>query len=268
MRRYHCPRVVDTFLVPATPEPLISCVISGSGELQERELGQAWLTRHIQPGDIFVTRSEKPYELRSRSAIGQELAFIIIHLGVDQYLPALEAAYPGKTQNVDVVDFFGRDEALAHLCFLCAEMLSAGVPGRSKRVTALAQLLAAHLVEKYTDAASENVDLHGGLPIRQLRKVEDYVREHLTEDIPVEALAELVELSPFHFSRVFKQASGMPPLQFVKRERIARAQQLIRETSCTLIEIGIEVGYTSPSHFARVFRRAVGVTPTKFRSCL
>jgi len=106
------------------------------------------------------------------------------------------------------------------------------------------------------------------LPIRQLRKVEDYVREQFAENISVETLAGLVELSPFHFSRVFKQATGMSPLQFVTRERITRAQQLIRETSRSLIEIALEVGYTSPSHFAQVFRRAVGATPTEFRSAL
>jgi len=268
VRRYRSPRIVDTFLVPATPEPLISCVVRGSAELQERELGEAWVTRQIQPGDIFVTRSKTPYELRSRSPIGRELDFILIHLAVDQYLAALEAVYPGRTEEVEVVDFFGRDEALAHLCYVCAEMLSAEVPGKSRRITALTQLLAAHLVEKYTHPASQKVEFHGGLPIRQLRKVEDYVRERLTEDIPVEALAELVELSPFHFSRVFKQVTGMSPLQFVKRERIARAQQLVRETSRSLIEIALEVGYRSPSHFARVFRRVVGVTPTEFRNAL
>ena len=47
----------------------------------------------------------------------------------------------------------------------------------------------------------------------------------------------------------------MTPLQFVTRQRIARAQQLIRETSRSQIEIALEVGYTSPSHFAQVFRR-------------
>ncbi|PYJ48147.1 MAG: hypothetical protein DME87_14275 [Verrucomicrobia bacterium] len=61
---------------------------------------------------------------------------------------------------------------------------------------------------------------------------EDYVRDQLTEDISVETLAELADLSPFHFSRVFKQTTGMSPLQFVTRERIARAQQLIRSGSC------------------------------------
>jgi AraC family transcriptional regulator len=69
-------------------------------------------------------------------------------------------------------------------------------------------------------------------------------------------------------SRVFKQTSGMSPLQFVTRERITRAQQLIRETKRSLIEIGLDVGYKNPSHFAQVFRRLVGVTPTDYRSAL
>jgi AraC family transcriptional regulator len=60
----------------------------------------------------------------------------------------------------------------------------------------------------------------------------------------------------------------MSPLRFVTRERVTRAQQLIRETSRSLIEIALDVGYTSPSHFAQVFRRVVGVRPTEFRSKL
>ncbi|MGB7840188.1 MAG: helix-turn-helix transcriptional regulator, partial [Terrimicrobiaceae bacterium] len=109
-------------------------------------------------------------------------------------------------------------------------------------------------------------DYRGGLPIARLRKIEDYVRANLAESIS--KLAELAELSPFHFSRVFKQATGMTPLQFVTRERMLQAQQLIRETSRSLIEIALEVGYTSPSHFAQVFRRTVGMAPTQFRNAL
>jgi AraC-like DNA-binding protein len=80
-----------------------------------------------------------------------------------------------------------------------------------------------------------------------------YVHAHLPESISIETLAELVELSPFHFSRAFKQATGITPLQFVTRERMLQAEQLIRETSRSLIEIALEVGNTSPSHFAQVF---------------
>jgi AraC family transcriptional regulator len=60
----------------------------------------------------------------------------------------------------------------------------------------------------------------------------------------------------------------MAPPQFVTRERITRAQQMIRATSRSLIEIGLEIGYTSPTHFAQVFRRVVGIMPTEFRKAL
>src|SRR5881296_2669661 len=139
-----------------------------------------------------------------------------------------------EADRVEVVDYFGRDEILWPICLTCAELLAARVPGKSPRVAALTQLFTAHLAE----------------------------------EISIERLAELVELSSSHFSHVFKESTGMTPLQFVTRQRITHAQQLIRETSRSLIDVGLEVGYTSPSHFAQVFRRVVGVTPTEFRSSL
>jgi AraC family transcriptional regulator len=268
VRQYKFPRVVDRFLVPATPEPLISCQLGGSAVFKERDIGGNWLTHQLNRGTLFVTRSRTPYEVSFASPLGEELENVQIHVAIDVFLAALEAVYPGKSDSVEVIDFFGRDEALAYLCFACAEMLTKRVPAKSERVAHLTKLIASCLAEKYTTAAAEKADFRGGLPVRQLRKVEDYVHEHLADDISLESLAELVELSPFHFSRVFKQTTGMSPLQFVTRERITRAQQLIRETERSLIEIGLEVGYKNPSHFAQVFRRVAGVTPTAFRSAL
>lgn len=267
-RRWRLPRVTDRFLVPATPEPHISCNLSGTAEFHERDVGGAWITRQIRAGDLFVTRSRTPYEVDFRSPPGQELDNLSLHIAVEPFLAALEARYPGRANRVEVVDYFGRDEILWPICLTCAELLAARVPGKSPRVAALTQLFAAHLAEKYTSTPAQAPVHRGGLPIHQLRKVEDYVSEHLAEEISIEALARLVELSPSHFSHVFKESTGMTPLQFVTRQRMTRAQQFIRETSRSLIEIGLEVGYTSPSHFAQVFRRVVGVTPTAFRSSL
>jgi AraC family transcriptional regulator len=268
VRRCRFPRVVDRFLVPATAEPHISCTIAGSAEFLERDPGGKWLTHHIRRGDIFITRSRTPYEVRFRSPPGEELETLSIHVAIDSFQAALEAIYPDKSSKLEVIDFFGRDAALAHLCVTCAELLSEHVPGSSRIVADLTQLFATYLAEKYTNATSGKPEVRGGLPIRQLQRVGDFVTEHLAEEISVEIMAQLVQLSPFHFSRIFKQSTGMSPLRFVTRERITRAQQLIRETSRSLIEIALEVGYTSPSHFAQVFRGVVGVTPTEFRSKL
>ena len=95
------------------------------------------------------------------------------------------------------------------MSWACAELLSARIAGNAKRVAAFAQLLAIHIAEKYTNVASQRPGYRGGLPIARLRKIKDYVRSHLAESISIEKLAELAELSPFHFSRVFKQATGI-----------------------------------------------------------
>jgi AraC family transcriptional regulator len=97
--------------------------------------------------------------------------------------------------------------------------------------------------------------------------VEDYVSQHLAEEIALEKMTELVKLSPFHFSRLFKETTGTSPLAFRDAKDHA-CTQLIRETSRSLIEIAVDVGYTSRRHFAQVFRRIVSVTPSEFRSAL
>jgi hypothetical protein len=97
---------------------------------------------------------------------------IHIHLGVDQCLAALEMVYQDKAGAVEVTDFFGRDETLAHLSFACAETLSVRTAGNAKRVPGFAHLLAIYIAEKYTNVASPRPDYRGGLPIARLRKIE------------------------------------------------------------------------------------------------
>src|SRR5258708_17701154 len=75
-------------------------------------------------------------------------------------------------------------------------------------------------------------------------------------------------LALFIFAAYLSRPQGCRLWQFVTRERMLQAQRLIRETSRSLIEIGLEVGYTNPNHFAQVFRRTVGESPSDFRIAL
>ena len=101
VRRYLFPRVVDGFLVPATAEPLIACNIAGSAEFEEREIGGAWLPHPVRRGDLFVTRSKTPYELRWNSPPGAEPEVVHIHVSVDQLTTALEAVYGRHHSSLD-----------------------------------------------------------------------------------------------------------------------------------------------------------------------
>ena len=97
--RWRLPRVVDRFLVPATPEPHISCTVGGQAEFRERDVGGAWTAREIRPGDLFVTRSRTPYEVQFESPPGEELDNLSLHIGVEPFLSALEARYPGRSPS-------------------------------------------------------------------------------------------------------------------------------------------------------------------------
>jgi AraC family transcriptional regulator len=117
VRRYRFPRVVDSYLVPATPEPLISCQLKGSAQFRERDVGQRWIVREIRERDLFVTRSKTPYEVAFRSPAGEQLEVIQIHIAVDYFLAALERLHQNNADKAEVIDFFGRDAALADFCF-------------------------------------------------------------------------------------------------------------------------------------------------------
>ena len=242
VRRYRFPRVVDSYLVPATPEPLISCQLKGSAQFSERDVGQSWIVREVRDRDLFVTRSRTPYEVAFRSAAGEELEVIQIHIAIDHFRAALQEVHGSNADKAEVIDYFGRDEALAYFCFACAEMLDAKMAGKSKCIADLAELLATYLAERYTTIASQPCEARGGLPIWRLRKVEDYVRDHIGEEVSVEKVGGISSSSVRHIFLMYsRRATGMSPLRFVVRERNYHAQQLIRETSRSLIEIALDV---------------------------
>ena len=84
MRRDGFPRGGRLLPRACNPEPLISCGLAGSAQFHEREVGEAWLTRQIGPGHIFVTSSKTPDQVRFSSPVGEELEIVQVHIAVDQ----------------------------------------------------------------------------------------------------------------------------------------------------------------------------------------
>jgi AraC family transcriptional regulator len=105
----------------------------------------------------------------------------------------------------------------------------------------------------------------GGLPPRTVRRIREHIDAHLEQNVGIESLARLADLSQYHFARAFKRSVGMPPHRYLLRRRIERARELLTDTNMTLAEIALMLGFSDQSHFARRFRESVGTTPSAYR---
>ncbi len=107
--------------------------------------------------------------------------------------------------------------------------------------------------------------IRGGLAPWAERRSLELMRARLAEDISLDELAAEVQLSPFHFARMFKQSVGVPPRVYLTRLRIEKACDLLENTDLPVTEIAFEVGYSSNQVLARVFLKHRRITPTDYR---
>ncbi|MGN8276430.1 helix-turn-helix domain-containing protein [Pseudomonas sp. SMV71] len=258
-------RQEDSFIVPAVAEPLLVWVISGTAEVDERILGGEWETSVVSKGDFFLTTSAEPYEMRWN--VSGEEAFVVMHiyLGIALLERAISETLggPGAVRLREVSG--GRDGVLSMLMEQFRKELTDHSTGSALFLQGLAQCLAVHLARNYLDDSAEDIAHRNSLPAYKLRRVLEEMEANLHREFSLGTLAEGAGMSEFHFSRLFKKATGHSPSQFFIRLRMARARQLLLETDRSIIDIGLDVGYSSPSHFSQVFKREVGITPSHYR---
>jgi AraC family transcriptional regulator len=122
---------------------------------------------------------------------------------------------------------------------------------------------AAHLLKTYGQAAlaAPPAAIDG-----RIRRAIDYIETHLAEDVSLDALAGVAAMSPFHFARSFKAATGSPPHAYLLGRRVERAKTLLKTTTAPVAEIAWRVGYESVSHFTQAFRKSTGLSPGQFRA--
>jgi AraC family transcriptional regulator len=143
--------------------------------------------------------------------------------------------------------------------------LRAGAAGWPLLIESLATTLSVHLIRHITGERKLNPS-DGILSRRKLQTVIEFIMENLGGSPTVEQMAAVVHLSPYHFARQFKAATGSAPYQYVIVRRVARAQHLLRTNAgIGLGEVAFRSGFSDQSNLSFHFKRIVGVTPGKFR---
>jgi AraC family transcriptional regulator len=146
---------------------------------------------------------------------------------------------------------------------IAAEMGPQGEHGKMYAESLVIALLG-HVLRGRSTVTTHAIS-EAGLSPQKLRLCERYIDGHLPDDLTVEDVAKAVAMSPFHFTRAFKAATGKTPHRYVLERRISAAQAMVANTSRPLNEIAFEVGFCSPSHFSAVFQSFTGLTPSAHR---
>ncbi|WP_281645359.1 AraC family transcriptional regulator [Parendozoicomonas sp. Alg238-R29] len=126
------------------------------------------------------------------------------------------------------------------------------------------QMLMVHLLKNHCSRSFQQPRITGGLTHYQVRRVREYILEHLGADLSLASLAEQTGLSEYHFARMFKETTGLTPHQFVTQERVNKSKELIGGGE-SLASIALQVGFSSQSHFSTRFRQVMNVSPAQFR---
>jgi AraC family transcriptional regulator len=128
--------------------------------------------------------------------------------------------------------------------------------------------LAVHLCQRYGGMSVDARSTRGGLAPWQLKRAKDMLLEKIDGEISLEELAKACTVSRSHFARAFKMSVGQAPHQWLRRQRVEKAKQLLARADMSLFEIALLCGFTDQSHLGRVFKKDVTVTPGQYRQAL
>ena len=250
-------------LLEGVSSPNHRIVFVASGTCTVRYRAYLHESRHrLSPGMLCFVGRGYMFERLAWKGRGLEVVMVdVVDFGVD---PNPIDAF-GRTDALFDMYMGLEDARVGVLIDLMRTEIAAGCPTGSAYGEALSLALGARVASLCAMVPSEQRRA-ATLSSKQLQRVTDFVRANLAQELTIDRLAALVNSSPFHFARCFKQTTGLTPHQFVIRERITRARTLLASGTQSIGDVAMALGFASQSHFADVYRRVTGTSPRRDRS--
>lgn len=174
----------------------------------------------------------------------------------------------GDWQEFEIKPRFAAPDPLIHHIGLALKSeLESNGDGNRVYIESLTNTLCVHLLKNYCVASNTNLyySKDRGLSHWKLKQAIAYINDNLDQDLTLAEIAAVVDMSMYHFSRLFKQSTGFAPHQYVMNCRIERAKKLLIQTNQSIEKICEQIGFQSQSHFTNVFRKIMGITPRAYR---
>ena len=159
-----------------------------------------------------------------------------------------------------------QDKTLSQMMFrLRHELQTPSGPGKLLHQS-LALCIAIHMVTNFITSGKRPFAPKGKFSSTQLATVIEYLDASVKKDISLTELGSLLNLSPYHFSHLFKNTLGISPHQFYLHLKIHRAMMAIQGTKSSLTGIAYEFGFSDQAHFSRMFKKIAGLSPRQYQN--
>jgi AraC family transcriptional regulator len=173
------------------------------------------------------------------------------------------------TERVELIPHYAmQDPFIDHIGKSLTAELTEDRFGSQLLVDSLTIALSIHLLRHYSNGRKPLHDYQRGLPKRKMQRAIAYIHDHLAEDLTIAAISDELEMSQYYFSRLFKQAIGVSPYQYVIEQRIEAAKQLLKKTPLPISAISERVGFANQNQLTIQFRNLTGTTPSNYRKQL
>jgi AraC family transcriptional regulator len=215
------------------------------------------------PGKLCIL----PAEHQSAWVVNGELRFIHLYFDVEQFALGAVRLLDREPRETQLHERTFIDEPLQTARFRALSQLDWHEPAERLLCSSLACAILDHSLLGHSGRRLD-LQVKGGLAAHQRKDLLDYIEHHLDQPLSIDALAQRVALSPYHFARMFQLSVGLAPHRYVLTRRLQRAAHLLQHSPLALGEIALSCGFASASHFSNRFRQAFGATPGLYRQAL
>ncbi len=254
-------------LPPFEPQALEICIaVACHDDCVVTRRGQGvWQRTRVEPGIAWLCPSGvKEEDIR----ISEWHDILHLYLPTDCF--ARHAEYGDVCVAADSIRYLAglRDDLIRQIGWELLSEIREPTSTAQLRVQSLAHMLTARIAERYASGVgrSKPMPRQHQIDEQRLRRVLEFMAQHIEDEMSLDDLADAACLSPFHFNRMFARRMGMPPHRYISEMRLERAKTLLALGLVPLAEIALISCFSSQSNFSRAFRRATGTSPLEFRS--
>ncbi|MEU8779821.1 AraC family transcriptional regulator [Streptomyces sp. NPDC048606] len=252
--------LADTTPPPIGPRSHVVAVLSGrSADLKWNADGHARRAR-FHAGDTLVNPAGWASRPRWQDDVELKL------LALDPVWMEKHAAESGAPGVFELAPSFQFSDPLL---VLLVERLLAEYENPSGADPLYAQSLvqaASAIVVRRCARGGTPPDPTGGLSLRRLSEVRDYIHANLARRLTLDEIAAVAGVSTSHLNRLFRASTGESPYQYVLRQRVEHARRALLDTDDSITDIALYCGFADQSHLTRAVRRATGLTPRTLRA--